>query len=74
MQVQCIYCEVQNEYIHTQAYVDHDGWTEHLVLPFAQRPTNAQGSSWRFVNTFQIFYPDMFRHTVAILRGVVSAW
>jgi hypothetical protein len=24
---------------------------------------------WVFINTFQIFYPDMFRHMVAILRG-----
>jgi hypothetical protein len=24
---------------------DLDGWTEHLVVPFAKRPTNAQGSS-----------------------------
>jgi hypothetical protein len=46
-----------------------DGWTEHLVIPFAKRPTNAQESGGCFINTFQIFYPDMFRHMVAILRG-----
>jgi hypothetical protein len=28
-----------------------------------------QESSACFINTFQIFYPDMFRHMVAILRG-----
>jgi hypothetical protein len=43
------------------------------VVPFAKRPTNTQGSSGFFINTFQIFYPDMFRHMVAILRGAVSA-
>jgi hypothetical protein len=47
-----------------------DGWTEHLAVPFVKRPTNAQGSSWFFINTLQIFYPDMFRHIVAILRGL----
>jgi hypothetical protein len=46
-----------------------DDWTEHLAVPFAERPTNAQGSSGCFINTFQIFYPDMFRHVVDILSG-----
>jgi hypothetical protein len=46
-----------------------DGWTEHFVVPFAKRPTNAQGSSGCFINTFQMFYPDMFRHMITILRG-----
>jgi hypothetical protein len=46
-----------------------DGWTEYLVVPFVKRPTNAPGSSGFFINTFQIFYPDMFQHLVAILRG-----
>jgi hypothetical protein len=35
---------------------------------FAIRSTNAQGSSGFFINTFlNSFYPDMFRHMVAIL-------
>jgi hypothetical protein len=34
-----------------------------------KRPTNVQGSSGYFIiNMFQ-FYPDMFRHMIAILRG-----
>jgi hypothetical protein len=28
-----------------------------------------QGQGECFINTFQIFYPNMFRHMVAILRG-----
>jgi hypothetical protein len=43
--------------------------TDHLAVPFAKRPTNAEGSGGFFVNTFQILFPDMFRFTVAILRG-----
>jgi hypothetical protein len=31
-----------------------DGWTEHLVVSFVKGPTNAQGSSGFFINTFQI--------------------
>jgi hypothetical protein len=46
-----------------------DGRTEKLAVPFVKRPTNAQGSSEIFINTFQIFYPDVFWLTVAILRG-----
>jgi hypothetical protein len=38
------------------------------TLPsFGKRPTNAQGNSGFFINTFQ-FYPEMLRHTVANLR------
>jgi hypothetical protein len=41
-----------------------------IHMLFAKRPTNAQGSSGCFINTFQIFfYLDMFWHMVAILRG-----
>jgi hypothetical protein len=32
-------------------------WTEHFVVPFVKRPTNALGSSGLFINTFQIFLP-----------------
>jgi hypothetical protein len=46
-----------------------DGWTEHLVVSCVRTPTNALLSSgFLIINTFQ-FYPDMFRHMVAILRG-----
>jgi hypothetical protein len=37
-----------------------DGWTEHLAVPFVKRPTNAQGSSGCFINTFQISTPTCF--------------
>jgi hypothetical protein len=50
-------------------WLDLDGWTDHLVLSFAKRPTNAQRSSGFFINAFQIFYPDTFRHMLAILKG-----
>jgi hypothetical protein len=49
-----------------------DGWTEHLVVSFVERPTNAQGSSKFFINTFQI----LPRHVSAYgchPQGVVSA-
>jgi hypothetical protein len=53
---------------------DLDGWTEHLVVSYVRRPTNFL---WRrgfiiiiiiIIIAFQ-FYPDVFRHMVAILRG-----
>jgi hypothetical protein len=52
----------------TEQWNDTDSAVTQYVS-FAKRPTNAQGSSGFFINTFQIFYPDMFRHMVAILRG-----
>jgi hypothetical protein len=44
-----------------------DGWTEHLVVPFVKRTINDEGSSGFFLLIRSIFYPDMFRHMVAIL-------
>jgi hypothetical protein len=40
-----------------------------LQYRLQKEPTNAQGSSGCFVNTFQISYPNMFQHMVAILWG-----
>jgi hypothetical protein len=40
-----------------------DGCTDHLVVPFAKRPSNSQGISGFFINTFQIFYPDWLHGT-----------
>jgi hypothetical protein len=45
---------------------DLDGWTEHLAVSYVRRPTNSLWSRGFFVIKF---YPDMFRHMVAILRG-----
>jgi hypothetical protein len=39
------------------------------VKPFVYRPTNAQGNSGFLLTRSKFFYPDMFRHMVAILRG-----
>jgi hypothetical protein len=42
---------------------------EHLVVSFVRRPTNAQGNSGFLLLILSKFYPDMFQHMVAILRG-----
>jgi hypothetical protein len=39
------------------------------VTPFVTKPSNARGSSGFFYQYAPNFYPDMFRHMVAILRG-----
>jgi hypothetical protein len=62
--------EFQNAARHTFELFFLDGWTEHLVAPFLKRPTNAQGSSGFLLIRSEFFYPDMFRHMVAILRGL----
>jgi hypothetical protein len=59
-------CNIQKSVAYS---LDLDGWTEHLVVPFVKIPTDAQRSSGFLLIRYKFFYPDMFQHIVAILRG-----
>jgi hypothetical protein len=56
----------QKEWTYCQCI---DGWTEHLVVPSVEKPKIAQASSGFLLICSKFFYPDIFRHLVAILRG-----
>jgi hypothetical protein len=73
-----LYCNLKNNFcfswclltLMVSGFLDShqhyiDGWTEHLVVSFASRPTNTQGNSGFLLLILSIFYPDMFRQLIA---------
>jgi hypothetical protein len=46
-----------------------DGRTEHLVVPFVKDQQMLKEAVDFLLIRSKFFYPDMFRHVVAILRG-----